>query len=63
MEKLNDNFKALKSYEKVLPSDLAIVGGGFNKLAYDIGHGVGVAINLYSTLRGVRRGGHYKPRH
>lgn len=63
MEKMNDSFKTLRTYEKVTPSELAVVGGGFNKLAYDIGHGLGVVINIYSTLKGTRRGGHYKPRH
>lgn len=60
---MHSDFKILDSYETLESQELVVIGGGLNKIAYDIGHGLGVAANLHSTLKGIRRGGRSKRRH
>ncbi len=59
---MNENFKSLSNFNSISEQELAKVDGSFNQLAYDIGHGVGVVVNVISTLRGIKGRG-YRPRH
>lgn len=61
---MDDKFSALSKFDSVDNVELNSVAGGFNKLAYQIGHGAGVAVNIISTLRGFKGGRtKYRPKH
>ncbi|QEA56907.1 hypothetical protein FGL75_02990 [Weissella hellenica] len=60
---MHEAIKMLDSYETMNSQELMVISGGLNKVAYDIGHKLGIVVNVYSTVSGIRRGGNFKRCH
>lgn len=61
---MDNRFDTLRQFDSIDNKSLSVVIGGRNKLAYKIGRGLGIGVNIISTLRGLKGGKvKYRPKH